>query len=227
MKLLDFGASGGCGRRVASLGLDRGHEVSAVVRPDSTRALPTGVRAVKGQVLDRDFVRSVVEEDQVIVSTLGIRRAGPSPWAKLESPPDLVARAMTNLTRAVRDRARIVWISAGGVGVCRALTSMAIRRLIQAGNVGVAYRDLEAAERVMERAAVDSIAVRPVTLRGGPATGCAGAVSRYGLFSLIRRSDAAEWMLNVADGTTAFDQASILVGRWRRSPCVPGTPSPP
>jgi hypothetical protein len=85
--------------------------------------------------------------------------------------------------------------------------------LIRSGNVGVAYRDLEAAERVVNGAGLDALAVRPVTLTPGAPTGHAGAVSRYGILSTIRRSDVARWMLDAAEGGGRFAVPSVLLGR--------------
>ena len=108
---------------------------------------------------------------------------------------------------------RFIWISAGGVGDSRVQASPIIRRMIGLGGIGAAYRDLERAEAVLHASEVPALAVRPVTLTGGAPTGSAGPVSRYSLFSAVRRSDVARWMLDAADGGTEYPDSTVLLGR--------------
>ena len=95
-------------------------------------------------------------------------------------------------------------------------SSLLVRWLIRLGSLGAAYRDLEAAERLVKQAEINSLAVRPVTLINGEPTGRAGSVNRYGLLSTVRRSDVAQWMLDVADGTQSFDGKNVLLGKASR-----------
>jgi hypothetical protein len=37
-------------------------------------------------------------------------------------------------------------------------------------------------------------------------------VQRYGMMSLVRRSDVAAWMLDVAAGTVPWDESTVLLG---------------
>ncbi|NIQ55708.1 MAG: NAD(P)H-binding protein, partial [Gammaproteobacteria bacterium] len=206
-----------CGSWVVRLAAGRGHDVRAVVRPSSSYRPPPGVAVARGEVLDPRFVEEILPDHPLVISCIGQRRASPSPWSALRSPPDLVKRVMTNVVRAMSQKPghRILWISAAGVGSSRARTTPAVRRIIDLGNIAVAYRDLEAAERVTDGAEVESLAVRPVTLRPGSPGGDVGPVDRYGLLSTIRRGDVARWILDVADGTRAFQGRTVLLGRIR------------
>lgn len=215
MKLLVLGASGGCGRWVTHIASERGHSVTAVVRGGSESGLSAGAHVVTGSVLDPDFLGPLVDEADAALSCLGLRRRWIIPWSTLLSPPTLVenfSRVVSGLPGAER-LTRFVWISAGGVAESRQQASWAVRRMIDAGHVGTAYRDLARAEHVLEESNVRSLAVRPVTLMNGAPTGRGGPVNRYGLLSTIRRSDVATWMVDVADGTTAFEGDRVLLGR--------------
>jgi hypothetical protein len=108
---------------------------------------------------------------------------------------------------------RFLWISAGGVADSHEQATPGIRLLIGSGSIGAAYRDLARAEAELARSRVRSLAVRPVTLTDGPPTGQVGPVPSYGLFSAIRRSDVATWMLDVADGTSTCSGEHVLLGR--------------
>lgn len=213
MRILVFGASGGCGRRIVSHAVERGHAVTAVTRPSSDWRPPAGARHLVDDVLDPAFVRAAVAEQDVVLSALGLRRASPAPWSRLLSPPDLVQRFTATLRDAVASSSveRVIWISAGGVGDSRPRLSAPVRLLTGTANVGVAYADLGAAEAAT-RGDPRWLAVRPVTLVPGQRTGRAGPVPRYGLLSTIRRADVAGWMLDVADGTRSWPEDSVLLG---------------
>ena len=213
MKLIVLGASGRCGSWVVWLAKARGHDVTAVVREESGYAAPSDVVRRLSQVTDLAFVRSSLAGHQTIISCLGLRRGGLSPWARVLSPPDLVQSVMGSVTGCMTEGSRLLWISAGGVGSSQMQASAIVRRMIRLGSIGVAYRDLEAAERIIERAEINSLAVRPVTLVPGAPTGKAGPVDRYRLLSTLRRSDVAQWMLDVADGTRSCEGKTVLLGR--------------
>ena len=215
LKLLVLGASGACGQWVTRLAAERGHAVTVVLRPESPYRPPGGVAVVPGDVTDASLLAPLLGPPDVVLSCLGLRRRSIVPWSALRSPPDLVERVSTLIggLPAAEALRRFIWISAGGVGESREAVSRAVRLMIDAGHVGTAYRDLERAESVLARSPVRSLAVRPVTLTHGPPSGRVGPVRRYGLLSTVRRSDVATWMLDVADGTLAYAEGDVLLGR--------------
>ncbi len=92
MRLLILGASGGCGRWATRLAHEAGHDVTALVRPGTAFAAPTGVIVRRGTILeDADLAAAVAGQDAVI-SCLGAQRANPhNPWSPLR-PPRHIAR---------------------------------------------------------------------------------------------------------------------------------------
>lgn len=213
MKILVFGASGGCGRSVVEQGLERGHEVTTVTRAGSTWSPPKEARHRVGDVRDPEFLQTTLADQEIVISCLGLRRASPAPWSRLLSPPDLVQTFTAGLRDRLEDSSvkRVIWISAGGVGDSAGQLSAAVKTLTHTANVGVAYADLEAAEK-MTGDDDRWLAVRPVTLINGRPTGRGGPVDRYGLLSTIRRSDVARWIVDVADGTRPWTRDTILLG---------------
>ena len=149
MKLLVLGASGRCGSWVVRLAQARGHDVTAVVREESEFVTPTDVTLKQGQVTDPKFVESILTDHRVIICCVGLRRAGKSPTSRLLSPPDIVQSVMGNVIACLSEGSHLIWISAGGVGSSQMQASGMVRWMIRSGSIGVAYRDLEAAERII------------------------------------------------------------------------------
>jgi len=219
MHLLVLGASGGCGRWLTRLAAEGGHQVTALVRASAAVAAMPGVRVIRGEVLDSAVLATALAGQDAVASCLGLRRDGRSPWAPLRSPPDLTARVTAALVPAMARAGvrRIVAISAGGVAESITRLSMPVRWLIASGNVAVAYRDLAEMERLLSASQLDWLAVRPVTLVDGAPTGRAGAVTRYGLFSTVRRADVAAWMLGALERPASFSGHTVLLGTSSRA----------
>ena len=218
MRLLVLGASGGCGRWLVRLAAGHGHQVTALVRDGSDAAAPAGVTVRRGDATDAATLDAAVAaiaggDDVAVLSCLGLRRAGKSPWAPLRSPPDLTARVMRLLLPAMRRHGlrRVVALSAAGVGDSLAHCSWPVRRLVAAGNVGVAYRDLAAMEAALAASDAAWIVARPVTLVDGAPTGGARQVARYGLTSIIRRADVAACMLAAAEQPAGSAGRQVMI----------------
>src|SRR5689334_21201795 len=102
MRLLILGASGGCGQWLTRLAVDHGHQVTALVRPSASFVPPQGVTVRSGEVTDPAFLDASLAGHDAVLSCLGLRRAGRSPWAPLRSPPDLTARVTQLLVPSMR-----------------------------------------------------------------------------------------------------------------------------
>ena len=214
MNLLILGASGATGNWLTRLAVHAGHTVTALVRESASFDAPPATRVVRGDVLDPSTLASAVAGQHAVASCLGIRRTGRNPFAPIASPPDFMSRVAASLVAAMPRAGvgRVVAISAAGVAESITQCSMIVRWVVGAGNVGVAYRDLAEMERRLSASALDWLAVRPVTLVNGPPTGLAGNVDRYGLFSSVRRSDVAAWMLGALVRPTPFVEQTVLLG---------------
>ena len=214
MTLLVLGASGGCGRWLCRLARERGHHVRALVRPATPFDGAAADEVVRGDVLDRQVLDRALTGREAVLSALGIQRTVPwNPWSALASPPDLTTRVAEHLAEAMPAHgvASIVTISAGGVGDSAPRVHPLFRWLIGHSQLAAAYRDLSGMESVLAAAALDWMAVRPVTLTNGPATGTAHTVSRYGLPSRISRADVAAWMLDAVEAPEPFSERTPMI----------------
>ena len=219
MKLLILGASGATGRWLVTLAAQAGHDVTALVRPSTAFDAPAGVRVIRGDVVDPAIIATAVENKDAVASCLGIRRASKFPWAPILSPPDFTASVASALVPAMSHAGvrRVVAISAGGVAESITQLTTPVRWMVGAGTIGVAYRDLAEMERLLSASLLDWLAVRPVTLMNGPPTGRVGKVEKYGLFSIVRRTDVAAWMLGALARPTPYVEQTVLLGTvWGR-----------
>jgi putative NADH-flavin reductase len=217
MKLLVLGASGGIGQWIVRLAVDRGHDVTALVRPRATFPAVAGANVVRGEALESRMLGEVMPGHDAVLSSIGQRRGGKNPWAKTLSPPTLVESVMRALVPAMNAAQvrRLVFVSAGGVGDSAAQATQAVRWVITQGSMAIAYRDLARAEAVAAATTLDWLAVRPVTLVPGRPTGRAAPIERYGVFSMVRRSDVAAWMLDAVARPQPFSDDRVLLGtRW-------------
>lgn len=213
-RVVVLGASGGCGAWVVRLAAARGWSVKAVVRPGTRVAFGAGVEVCIGDPGDVRLLDELLTGATAVISALGLRRAGRSPWARLLSPPDLTASVTARLlpVMAWHGVRRLLAISAGGVGESRSRLSWGVQRLVSSGNIGVAYHDLARMEAQLAASDLDWRVVRPVTLIDGAPTGRAREVERYGLLSLVRRGDVAAHLVDAVARRDAVAPRAVLLG---------------
>ena len=211
MKVLVLGASGGVGRHVVPLLVGRGHDVVAVVRPDTADDAPAGATVVRDDPLRAGALDAVAGRDAV-VSCLGIKRAHPiNPWSRLTSPADFSSTTARAIVAAMQRHGvrRVVAVSAAGVAESAFAMNAVMRFFVATSNVGVAYRDLALMERVYADSGLDWHACRPVRLVDGAATGAPRMIDGFPTTAKVRRADVAVW----------------LADRVERGDLVPRTPS--
>ncbi len=76
------GGTGYIGGQLIPALLARGHEVRALVRPESARRLPLGAHAVLGDALDPESVAAALEPGETIVHLVGTPHPNPSKAAE-------------------------------------------------------------------------------------------------------------------------------------------------
>lgn len=214
MRVLVLGASGGCGRWVVRLAAEGGHDVVAVVRPETPFEGPTGSRVVRGSPLDPTLLRSLAGDRDAVISCIGPRRTNPrNPWSPLR-PPAGVAASSARAAVEVFGGKRFVAISAAGVGDSRPEVNLAMGALLRWSTIGTVYADLFVMEEVLRASALDWTAVRPVTLVDAKPTGRTREVRRFGAFSIVGRADVAGWLLRVAAESGASGSRTPMIGWW-------------
>ena len=212
MRLIVFGASGGCGSELVKQAAARGHQVTAVIRSTTSYEAPDGVTLVRGDVLDARFVSSAIPNHDVVASCLGIKYA--HPWARRESPDDFISRATAHIVSGMKAAGlrRVSAISAAGVGDSKPARNPIIRFLIATSNVGVGYADLDRVEDVLRQSGLDWQAVRPIRLSGGAGTGRPRITDRFPASAAIPRADVAAFMLAELERPEFTERTPMIAG---------------
>lgn len=113
LDILVFGATGKVGRHVVTEALDRGHRVTAVSRDPARIDMDgEGLQKVRGDLLDPQSVRSLVEDrDVVVISVRGV-----APGA--QNGEDAIVRiGVENVVKALRETksaARLIHVGGSG-----------------------------------------------------------------------------------------------------------------
>lgn len=204
MKLLVLGASGGCGRWLCKLAVERGHQVRALIRPAARVDFPSEVEVVVGNVLDKATLESALKNRDGVLSALGIKRKSPmNPWSPIVSPSDLTTQVAASLVELMpkMEVQRVVAISAAGVGDSIHRVNPIIEWMIKHSNMALSYQDLEGMEGIFKVSSLAWMAVRPTTLTNGKPTGQVKEVDYYGLIHRISRGDVAHWMLDAMESS--------------------------
>lgn len=196
MRVLVLGASGGVGRHVVRLAVAAGHDVTAIQRVAGP--VPAGVRLCVDDVGRDGVLDAAVADQDAVLSALGLKRTSPAnPYSGLASPPDFASATARALVAAMAKRgvARVIAVSAAGVGDSAAGRNLALRWLLATSTMGAMYADLERMEAVYAASGLDACCVRPTTLTNGPATGRVREISDFPLTATITRADVAAWMV--------------------------------
>ncbi|MEU5418424.1 NAD(P)-dependent oxidoreductase [Streptomyces sp. NPDC001407] len=112
-KIALFGANGTIGSRILREALDRGHQVTAVVRDPSKLSAAPGLTVVTGDVLDPESVAAAAKGQDVVVSAVG-GGDGPGHLATIEP----AAKSLVAGVRTLGDAAPRI-IAVGGAGSLR------------------------------------------------------------------------------------------------------------
>ena len=142
MRILVIGATGPTGRQIVDQSLAAGHEVTACVRGPDSRALPSGARVVKADVLDRASLAEAVKGQQAVISSLGTRLS--------RKPTTLLSEGTRNLIAAMTDAGarRFICITGIGAGDSRGHGGFVYDRIIQPLLLKEIYKDKDRQEAV-------------------------------------------------------------------------------
>ncbi len=193
MKLLIIGATGGTGEQLVTQALERGHEVTALVRRAPRRDSRPGLTTVVGNVLDPDSLARAVQGQEAALSALGHKRwLGPSRILSHGTSNLIVAMQRHNVRRLICETALGIADTWWQMGLYYTLF---VRPVI----LPFYFRDKVRQEAVIRSSDLDWTIVRPGVLTNGPKRARYRLGPRVGhwLWSVrISRADVAAFMLD-------------------------------
>jgi putative NADH-flavin reductase len=202
MKITVLGATGGVGSEVVGQALDRGWDVTAVVRDPARLKLPAHV--VVAGLHEREKLTAAVEGRDAVISAVGSRDRGPTTVCADGARAAIEAGAK-----------RLLVVSASGMHTegdgffTRTLVKPLLNTFLKHG-----WADMLAMEDVVTASGVDWTVVRPPMLLDGPRTGKIASRLDGNVHTFtIRRADVAAFLLDaVAEPTLIRAKVSIAHG---------------
>jgi putative NADH-flavin reductase len=194
MRILIVGASGATGREIVTQALERGHEVTALVRrPGRFRIRDARLRIVAGDILDRAAVDAAVAGQEAVLSALGHKR-----WL---IPTRILSRGTEHLLTAMERHAvrRYIGVTALGVGDSWWRGGLYYTLFLLPVLLQFYFLDKLRQERLVRASDLDWTLVRPGALTSGRARGRWRAGTKIGnpLWTVrIARADVARFLLD-------------------------------
>jgi putative NADH-flavin reductase len=193
-RILIVGATGGTGRQLVKQALERGYEVTALVRdPSRLEVVHPRLTAVQGDVLDQSSVEAAMRGQEAVLSALGHKRYFyPTRILSAGTRNILSSMATHRVPRLVCETSLGIGDSAGRMGLYYTLFVIPVI-------LPFYFWDKTRQERVIAASNVDWVIVRPGVLTNGDTRGRFRHGRDVGSFLgtvRISRADVADFMLN-------------------------------
>ncbi|MFY9629137.1 MAG: SDR family oxidoreductase [Methylocystis sp.] len=207
MKIVVIGASRGIGLEVVKQALERGHEVTALLRDPAKLELDhTGLHKVRGDVGKAADVQGAIAGQDAVCTCVGI-----NPTRK---PVELFSRGARNVLAALQDAPNTKFVAVTGVGAgdSRGHGGFFYDRIFQPLLLGTIYADKDREEELIKASSADWLILRPGFLTNGPRTGKYRAITDIAGVTAgkISRADVADFILNQLETPSLFKQTPLL-----------------
>lgn len=207
MRIGVIGATRGIGRQVVEQALERGHEVSVLVR-DAARLgeIRSDVTVIEGDIRSDSAVQAMLETCRTVCTSIGTTPT----WR----PVTVFSDGMRTVLTAMESSGvgRLVAVTGIGVSATRGHGGFLLERLALPLVLRRIYEDKDREEELIRKSAVDWTIVRPGFLTNGRRTGSyqvlvdlEGAKAKR-----ISRADVAHFILDAVEGSRYLRQAVLL-----------------
>jgi putative NADH-flavin reductase len=211
-KVLIIGASRGIGLETVRAALRAGHRVRALARSAASMPIQdANLDPVSGDALDRDTIRDVLEDVDVVIQTLGVNFA-----------PNLIFEGTTlfsDSTRILVDAMkvagvkRLIAVTGLGAGDSRGHGGLIYDAVVFPLLLKRVYDDKDVQEWIIRSSRLDWTIVRPGLLKNRPATGRYRVLtaSKDCQFGAISRSDVADFLVQQINDRTLVGTTPLLI----------------
>lgn len=197
MNIAIFGANGGTGRELVQQALERGHQVTAIVRkPDTFSLTHERLRVTGGDAMKPDSFAPALQHQHAVISALGI-----SSFRESLKPMTFHQETAHHIIEQMKRQHvnRLVCLTSVGVldkPVGPLFYTWLIKPLLH-----YKYEDMRQQEKTVRQSGLDWTIVRPFRLTDGPRTGqyrvaAGGVLDEAGS---VARADIADFILNQLD----------------------------
>lgn len=194
MKFLVLGATGRTGVHFVKKALDRGHQVTALVR-GAGAAVDSRAHVVTGDVTDSAVVASAAGGHDAIISTLGVKNVRETPTLVTDTVRAVIASAKTSGVD------RFVVVSAFGVGDSLAKASLLVSPIFRTV-LRKTYADKAASEELLRKSDLKWTLEYPGVLNDGHSSRYTAVTlenaRKLPLFPSTSRANVAEFLLHSA-----------------------------
>lgn len=193
-RILVIGATGGTGRHLVTQALERGYEVTALVRSPSKLAIEhPRLRVLKGNVLDPASVDAAVQGQDAVVSALGHKR--------FPGPSSILSEGTRNLIQSMEANGvrRFVCETSLGIGSSAGRMGLQYTFFVLPIILPFYFYDKTRQERLIAASSLDWVIVRPSALTDRPGRGsCRSGPAVGNLLTTVEiaREDVARFMLD-------------------------------
>ena len=193
-RVLIVGATGGTGRQLVMQALERGYEVTALVRdPSRLEIVHPRLTAIQGDVLDEGAVEAAMRGQEAVLSALGHKR--------FFYPTRILSGGTRNILRSMATHGvpRLVCETSLGIGDSAGRMGLYYTFFVIPVILPFYFWDKTRQERMIARSNVEWVIVRPGVLTNGGKRGRSRHGRQVGSFLVtvrIPRADVAEFMLD-------------------------------
>lgn len=200
MKLVVLGATGGTGLEIVRQAIERGHQVTAVVRnPERLKPFGNGISIVRGDLLNSSELATAIKGHDAVLSGFGPRYPVP------KAEEDLLQRFAVALTSAML-HAGVRRVVVESVAFLFKNSIIPPAYLLGRLFFPVTVADANAMEQIINNSALEWTIVRPPQLTDKTRTGKyrigEGHLPRFGF--TISRADVADFMIKTAEDRAAI-----------------------
>ncbi|HNY40458.1 MAG TPA: SDR family oxidoreductase [Bryobacteraceae bacterium] len=192
-RVLIIGATGGTGRHLVTQALDRGYEVTALVRDPARLAVEhPRLHGLKGDVLDYASVEQSVRGQDAVVSALGHKR--------FLGPSNILSEGTRNLVKAMEAHGvrRFICETSLGIGSSAGRMGLQYTLFVLPVILPFYFFDKTRQERLIAASRLDWVVVRPGALTDAKGRGVwrTGDVGNFVTTVKIAREDVAHFMID-------------------------------
>ena len=207
MKILILGATGSTGQLLVKQSLEKGHQVTVLVRtPAKLNIIHDNLKVIKGDVLDNITLVDLLKDKDVVLSALGVGKS-------LKSG-NLMTNVVSILIPSMNKTSvkRLILLSAFGVGETFSQANF-IQKLIFRLPLKNIYRDKSDADTLIKNSSIDWTLVCPTLLTNGPFTGKYTVGEKFTMKGMpkISRADVADFMIKQLTDYTYLKKIPILM----------------